>query len=149
MKHALVNLTTNLGIAFFLPLIIKALGASTNQTNYIPTIPYLAGMAGFVFLGVLTDQFSNRRQMILVVALDISAIGLTMAGFVNTMSLGGIRHAALTLSAVQITGQTNIQRLCCLLKASLIPTMFRLWPCAASGSLRSSGCRALDLSGTE
>jgi len=92
------NITTNLGIAFFLPLIIKALGVTTKQTNYISAIPYLAGMVGIYVFGVLSDRFKNKRRLILVLSLSISVIGLAGAGFVNAISFGG----ALTSAYVSI-----------------------------------------------
>jgi nitrate/nitrite transporter NarK len=94
----LANITTNLGIAFFLPLIVKELGVTTRQTNYISAIPYLTGMAGIYFFGMLSDRFKNRRRLILVLCLSLSVIGLAGAGFVNAISFGG----ALTSAYVSI-----------------------------------------------
>jgi len=94
----LANITTNLGIAFFLPLIVKALGVTTKQTNYISAIPYLAGMVGIYVFGVVSDRFKKKRRSILVLALSISVIGLTGAGFVNEISFG----SALTSAYVSI-----------------------------------------------
>jgi MFS family permease len=106
----LANITTNLGIAFFLPLIVKELGATTKQTNYISAIPYLAGMLGIYVFGVLSDRFKDRRRFILVVCLSISVIGLAGAGFVNAISFAGVLTSAyvsialVSIAAVGIYG---------------------------------------------
>lgn len=83
------NITTNLGIAFFLPLIIKSLGVTTKQTNYISAIPYVTGMIGIFIFGSLSDRFKERRRLILAISLVISFVGLAGAGFVNAISFGG------------------------------------------------------------
>jgi len=83
------NISTNLGIAFFLPLIIKSLGITTRQTNYISAIPYVTGMVGIFIFGLLSDRFKERRRSILALSLVISAVGLTGTGFVNAISFGG------------------------------------------------------------
>jgi len=77
------NITTNLGIAFFLPQIIKGMGASDVQANTISAIPFLFGIAGVVVFGWLADRVQARRQALVVVTLAISAIGLAGAGWLG------------------------------------------------------------------
>ncbi len=80
------NITTNLGIAFFLPLIMKSLGATTQQSNYISAIPYLTGVVGIYIFGILSDHYSGKRKIILILALSLACVGLAGAGFVNTIT---------------------------------------------------------------
>jgi MFS transporter, ACS family, tartrate transporter len=104
------NITTNLGIAYFLPLIIKSLGVTTKQTNYISAIPYLAGMVGIFIFGVLSDQYKEKRRLILALSLIIAVVGLAGAGFVNAISFGAALNSAyvsigmVSLAAIGIYG---------------------------------------------
>ena len=106
----LANITTNLGIEFFLPLIVKALGATTKQANYISAVPYLAGMVGIYVFGVLSDRFKEKRRSIMVLTLSIAVVGLAGAGFVNAISFGGALTSAyvsvglVSIAAVGIYG---------------------------------------------
>jgi ACS family tartrate transporter-like MFS transporter len=77
------NITTNLGIAFFLPQIIKGMGATDLEANAISAIPFVFGIAGVVVFGLLADRMPARRQGLVVVTLAISAIGLAGAGFLG------------------------------------------------------------------
>lgn len=40
----LANITTNLGVAFFLPQIIKGMGATDVEANTISAIPFVFGI---------------------------------------------------------------------------------------------------------
>jgi MFS family permease len=77
------NITTNLGIAFFLPQIIKGMGASDVQANTISAIPFVFGIAGVVVFGLLADRMQARRQGFVVTTLVISAVGLAGAGLLG------------------------------------------------------------------
>ena len=77
------NITTNLGVAFFLPQIIKGMGASDAQANSISAIPFVFGIAGVVVFGLLADRMQARRQAYVVATLIISAIGLAGAGLLG------------------------------------------------------------------
>jgi nitrate/nitrite transporter NarK len=79
----LANITTNLGIAFFLPLILRSMGATVREANYISAIPYIAGVAGILLFGALADKFKANRITILVTSLMVAAIGLGGAGLVS------------------------------------------------------------------
>jgi ACS family tartrate transporter-like MFS transporter len=94
----LANITTNLGIAFFLPKIIKDLGASGVAANYISSIPYVVGVVGILLFGELSDRFRGRRKELVVVALCLSALGLAGAGAV------GASYASVALIAVATIG---------------------------------------------
>ena len=88
------NITTNLGIAFFLPQIIKAMGASDAQANTISAIPFVFGIVGVIVFGWLADRMPAHRKAFVVVTLVISAIGLAGAGLI------GPSYAAVALIAL-------------------------------------------------
>ena len=77
------NLTTNLGIAFFLPSIIVGLGATATEANYVSAVPFVCGIGGVLAFGYLADRFPARRRQFLVVTLLMSAFGLGAAGLVG------------------------------------------------------------------
>lgn len=79
----LVNITTNLGIAFFLPQIIKGMGASDAQANTISAIPFVFGILGVIVFGWLADSMRAFRRVFVVVTLAISALGLAGAGLLG------------------------------------------------------------------
>jgi ACS family tartrate transporter-like MFS transporter len=77
------NITTNLGIAFFLPQIIKAMGASDVQANTISAFPFVFGIAGVVVFGWLADRIQPQRKNLVIATLVISAVGLAGAGLLG------------------------------------------------------------------
>jgi MFS family permease len=88
------NITTNLGIAFFLPQIIKGMGANDAQANTISAIPFVFGIVGVIVFGWLADRMPARRKTFVVVTLVISAAGLAGAGLI------GPSYAAVALIAL-------------------------------------------------
>ncbi|HUE62908.1 MAG TPA: MFS transporter [Rhizomicrobium sp.] len=74
------DITTNLGIAFFLPQIIKGMGANDVQANTISAIPFVFGIAGVIVFGWLADRMPTHRKAFVVLTLLISAVGLAGAG---------------------------------------------------------------------
>jgi MFS family permease len=88
------NITTNLGIAFFLPQIIKGMGASDFEANTISAIPFAFGIGGVILFGLLADRMHASRKALVVVTLVIAAIGLCGAGFL------GPTYAAVALIAL-------------------------------------------------
>jgi MFS family permease len=92
------NITTNLGIAFFLPQIIKGMGATDMEANAISAIPFVFGIVGVILFGWLADRMPARRRSLVVFTLAISAIGLGGAGFM------GATYAAVALIALANLG---------------------------------------------
>jgi len=88
------NITTNLGIAFFLPQIIKGMGATDVQANTISAIPFVFCIAGVLIFGWLADRMQARRKTLVVVTLAFSAVGLAGAGLL------GPSYSALALIAL-------------------------------------------------
>jgi MFS transporter, ACS family, tartrate transporter len=72
--------TASLGMLFFIPQIIKSLGAFSNMTvGWLTMIPYLCGGAGLVIWGRLSDRMNERRYNLLA-ACCLSTVGLVIAG---------------------------------------------------------------------
>jgi nitrate/nitrite transporter NarK len=70
----------SLGILFFVPQIIKAIGVTDNMTvGWLTMIPYISGGVGLVTWGLVSDRMNERRWNLLA-ACAVSAIGLIIAG---------------------------------------------------------------------
>ncbi len=89
----LANITTNLGVAFFLPQIIKGMGATDVEANTISAIPFVFGILGVVVFGWLADRVQAHRRVLVAVTLVISTVGLAGAGLL------GAAYAAVALIA--------------------------------------------------
>jgi ACS family tartrate transporter-like MFS transporter len=70
----------SLGVLFFVPQIIKAIGVTSNMTvGWLTMIPYISGGIGLVSWGYLSDRMNERRWNLLG-ACAVSTIGLIIAG---------------------------------------------------------------------
>jgi D-galactonate transporter len=76
------NTTANLGLAFFLPQILKGLGLTDMQTGITTSIPYIFGTLGIIAFGYVSDKY-NERRWTLFVALAVTAVGLLAAGLLH------------------------------------------------------------------
>jgi ACS family tartrate transporter-like MFS transporter len=74
----------NLGLSFFLPQIIKQQGYSTITVGLITSIPYIAGCAGMLVIGHLSDRFDERRWF-LAFTMVLAAGGLALAGMAGVI----------------------------------------------------------------
>jgi ACS family tartrate transporter-like MFS transporter len=77
------NTTTNLGLAFFLPQILKGLGLSNTAAGLLTAVPYIVGTIGILAWGYVSDRTGERRFS-LALALLVSGIGLAAAGWLST-----------------------------------------------------------------
>jgi ACS family tartrate transporter-like MFS transporter len=77
------NLTTNLGLAFFLPQMIKDMGFGTLQSTALTSLPYVVGAIGALAWGYFSDKYKERR-ISLFLALAVSAVGLAGAAFLGS-----------------------------------------------------------------
>jgi MFS transporter, ACS family, tartrate transporter len=69
----------SLGILFFMPQMIKAIGVTDNMTvGWLTMIPYIFGGIGLVSWGMVSDRMGERRWNLLA-ACVVSAIGLIIA----------------------------------------------------------------------
>ncbi len=115
------NLTTNLGLAFFLPQMIKEIGFSTFQSGLVTSIPYIVGAIGALLWGYFSDRY-NERRISLFLALLVSAIGLAGAALLGS-TIGAV--AWMSVAAIGIYGA----------KAPFwpLPSMFLTGSAAAGG----------------
>jgi D-galactonate transporter len=94
------NTTANLGLAFFLPQMLKGLGLTDMQTGFTTSIPYVFGTLGILAFGYISDRY-NERRWTLFVALMMTAAGLLAAGLLHG-SLMGV--AFMAVAAIGIYG---------------------------------------------
>ncbi|GKQ54808.1 MFS transporter [Bradyrhizobium sp. Ce-3] len=94
------NTTANLGLAFFLPQILKGLGLTDMQTGIMTSVPYIFGTLGILAFGFISDRYGERRWT-LCTALALTALGLTAAG---TMSGSLLAVAVMAVAAIGIYG---------------------------------------------
>jgi ACS family tartrate transporter-like MFS transporter len=115
------NLTTNLGLAFFLPQMIKEIGFGVVQSGLVTSIPYVLGAIGALLWGYFSDRYKERR-ISLFLALVVSAVGLAGAAFLGN-TLGAV--AWMSVAAIGIYGA----------KAPFwpLPSMFLTGSAAAGG----------------
>jgi ACS family tartrate transporter-like MFS transporter len=76
------NTTANLGVAFFLPQIVKSFGLSNVETGLVTSIPYILGTLGILVWGYYSDRF-NERRISLFLALAVAALGLAGAAYLG------------------------------------------------------------------
>jgi MFS transporter, ACS family, tartrate transporter len=94
------NTTANLGLAFFLPQILKSLGLTDMETGIMTSVPYIFGTLGILLFGYISDKYNERRWS-LFVALVLTALGLIAAGLL-TGSLLAV--AVMAVAAIGIYG---------------------------------------------
>jgi MFS transporter, ACS family, tartrate transporter len=88
--------TATYGITFFLPLIIKSLGATEAETGLLTAVPYVIGTIGMVGWAISSDRRGERRWHYIVACL-VGAGGLAVAG-----RLGGSWWALVAMSVATI-----------------------------------------------
>jgi MFS transporter, ACS family, tartrate transporter len=115
------NTTANLGLAFFLPQILKSLGLTDMQTGLITSIPYIIGTLGILVFGYVSDKYKERRWT-LFAALALTGFGLIAAGLMTGSLLAVI---VMAIAAIGIYGT----------KAPFwpLPSMFLTGSAAAGG----------------
>ena len=94
------NTSANMGLAFFLPQIIKGFGLTDMQTGLVTSIPYVFGVVGILVWGYLSDRFNERRWS-LCLALAITSVGLAGAGYLTQNPLA---VACMAVAAIGIYG---------------------------------------------
>jgi MFS transporter, ACS family, tartrate transporter len=77
------SVTASYGITFFLPQIVKGLGASNLMTGFLTAIPYIIGAIGLVLWGHSSDR-RNERRWHLIVASIVAAVGLLGVGLTGS-----------------------------------------------------------------
>jgi ACS family tartrate transporter-like MFS transporter len=73
-------ITPSVGLVLFAPQIIKQAGLSNFATGFVTSIPYIAGVAGMILWGHLSDRMHERRWN-LFAGCVLSALALVFAGW--------------------------------------------------------------------
>ena len=94
------NTTANLGLAFFLPQILKGLGLTDMQTGLMTSVPYIFGTLGILLFGYVSDKYKERRWT-LFAALALTGFGLIAAGLMTGSLLAVI---VMAIAAIGIYG---------------------------------------------
>ena len=92
------NTGANLGLAFFLPQILKSTGLSDMQTGLMTAVPYVFGVVGGLTIGWISDR-TNDRRLTLAGALLLTATGLALAGLA-TGSLWAVAFMAVAAAGL-------------------------------------------------
>jgi len=92
------NTGANLGLAFFLPQILKSTGLSDMQTGLMTAVPYVVGVIGGLTIGWISDR-TNDRRVTLASALMLTAAGLALAGLA-TGSLWAVAFMAVAAAGL-------------------------------------------------
>jgi MFS family permease len=93
--------SANIVVAFFLPQMVRALGASIQMTGFVSSVPFVFGLAAMLFFGLRSDYSGNR------VVFAASAVLVTGAGLA-TCSLVGSEHTVILMVAL-ILGIMGVQ----------------------------------------
>ena len=71
--------TASVGLVLFAPQIIKQSGLTNFQTGFVTSIPYIAGVAGMLIWGHLSDRMQERRWNLFVGCM-VAVGALVLAG---------------------------------------------------------------------
>jgi ACS family tartrate transporter-like MFS transporter len=72
--------TASVGLVLFAPQIIKQAGLSNFATGFVTSIPYIAGVAGMLIWGHLSDRMKERRWN-LFAGCALAVAALVVAGY--------------------------------------------------------------------
>ena len=98
------NVTANIGLSSFLPLIIKEHGDFTNmQIGWITSIPYFVGVVGSLLFGFLSDKFKIPFTL-LFIAISITGLGLIGAGYMYSQAIIALAIVAISMAGIGIYG---------------------------------------------
>jgi nitrate/nitrite transporter NarK len=113
--------STNYGLSFFLPQIVKAFGLSNAQTGFVSALPYVVGLISIVMWGHRSDRKCERRFHT-AFPLFIAASGLAVSTMLDNPAL---KMIALSIAGFGIFG--------CLPVFWTLPTAFLSGAAAAGG----------------
>ncbi|WP_232512296.1 MFS transporter [Novosphingobium sp. PP1Y] len=92
------NTASSYGVSYFLPQIIKGMGSSATDANYLSSIPFIIGALGIFVFGVVSDRLRQYRLQLTAFALGMTALGMAGAGLV------GPSYVAIVLIALATAG---------------------------------------------
>lgn len=113
--------SSNYGVGFFLPQIVKGFGLSNAITGLVTAIPYVVGTIGMVWYSRRSDRKQERRGH-LAVALVIAGAGIAISTLFESPAL---KMLALSISAFGVFS--------CLPVFWTLPTAFLSGASAAAG----------------
>ena len=77
------NTTSSYGVSYFLPQIIRSMGADDRMANYLSSVPFLTGALGLVVFGELADRYQRHRRQTLIISFLVACAGLAGAAAVG------------------------------------------------------------------
>jgi ACS family tartrate transporter-like MFS transporter len=92
--------TATYGITYFLPLIVKAIGATDVMSGLLTAIPYVIGTVGLLIWSWSSDRIRERKWHYIVACL-LGGIGLAVAGYYGSTA---IALTAVSVSAIGLYG---------------------------------------------
>ncbi|MCK8784027.1 MFS transporter [Roseomonas sp. NAR14] len=113
--------STNYGLSFFLPTIVKDFGLTNAQTGFVTALPYLVGTIGMVWWGRQSDR-TGERKLHVALPLLIAAAGIAAS---TAFTDPGAKMLALSIAGFGIFA--------CLPVIWTLPTAFLAGPAAAGG----------------
>jgi MFS family permease len=119
------------GLVFFLPLIVKGLGVSTDWIGLVSALPYLCAFVAMIYWGYHSDLHGERTW-------HVAGAALLAAGGLATCVLIGTGHPIVTMIAlcVAMMGQQ-----------SLIPTFWSLPSAMLTGVAAAGGLAMINAVG--
>jgi len=87
--------SSNYGVGFFLPQIVKGFGLSNAMTGFVTAIPYVVGTVGMIWYSRRSDRKHERRGHV-AVALAIASAGIAISTLFDNPAL---KMLALSISA--------------------------------------------------
>ena len=111
-----INTTANLGLAFFLPQMLKRMGLTGMDIGWVTAIPYIFGTIGMLGFGYISDK-KNLRKSGVVAGFIFIGMGLIGAGMatsvpvmiammsVGAMGMYGLKAPFWTLPSMFLAGQ--------------------------------------------
>ncbi|HEY3847127.1 MAG TPA: MFS transporter [Acetobacteraceae bacterium] len=119
------------GLVFFLPLIVKGLGVSTDYIGLVSAVPYLCAFVAMIYWGYHSDLHGERTW-------HVAAAALVAAGGLAACVLIGVGHPVVTMIAlcVAMMGQQ-----------SLVPTFWSLPSAMLTGVAAAGGLAMINAVG--
>ena len=119
------------GLVFFLPLIVKGLGVSTDWIGLVSALPYLCAFVAMIYWGYHSDLHGERTW-------HVAGAALVAAGGLAACVLIGVGHPVITMIAlcVAMMGQQ-----------SLVPTFWSLPSAMLTGVAAAGGLAMINAVG--
>ena len=113
----------NYGLAFFMPLIVKGLGVTTDWIGVVSAIPSLCGLTAMLFWGYHSDRTGERLWHV-VSACAVCATGLATCVFI------GVGHPVITMLALIVAAMGS---------AATVPVFWAMPTALLTGTAAAGG----------